>query len=72
VEQLVARWAHNPEVIGSSPVPATKREKSLEMATFFVLSQFKVLENIAILQKTHLLIELDNAYWREIEIFPFK
>jgi len=25
VEQLVARWAHNPKVIGSSPVPATKR-----------------------------------------------
>ena len=24
VEQLVARRAHNPEVIGSSPVPATK------------------------------------------------
>jgi hypothetical protein len=25
VEQLVARWAHNPKVIGSSPVPATKK-----------------------------------------------
>ncbi len=24
VEQLVARWAHNPKVTGSSPVPATK------------------------------------------------
>tara|TARA_X000001036_G_scaffold375868_1_gene364922 strand:- start:222 stop:392 length:171 start_codon:yes stop_codon:yes gene_type:complete len=24
VEQLVARWAHNPKVAGSSPVPATK------------------------------------------------
>ena|GEM_PF-5114266 len=23
VEQSVARWAHNPEVAGSSPVPAT-------------------------------------------------
>ncbi len=23
VEQLVARWAHNPKVAGSSPVPAT-------------------------------------------------
>ena len=23
VEQLVARWAHNPEVAGSSPAPAT-------------------------------------------------
>ena len=26
VEQLVARWAHNPKVTGSSPVPATKIE----------------------------------------------
>ena len=24
VEQLVARWAHNPKVAGSSPVPATR------------------------------------------------
>ena len=24
VEQLVARWAHNPKVVGSSPSPATK------------------------------------------------
>ena len=24
MEQLVARWAHNPKVTGSSPVPATK------------------------------------------------
>ena len=23
VEQLVARWAHNPEVVGSNPSPAT-------------------------------------------------
>ena len=26
VEQLAARWAHNPKVTGSSPVPATKSE----------------------------------------------
>ena len=25
VEQLVARWAHNPKVAGSSPVPATRK-----------------------------------------------
>ena len=24
MEQLVARWAHNPKVTGSNPVPATK------------------------------------------------
>ncbi len=28
MEQLVARWAHNPKVTGSSPVPATQ-ERSL-------------------------------------------
>ena len=26
VEQLVARWAHNPKVAGSSPVPATQKK----------------------------------------------
>jgi hypothetical protein len=26
---LVARWAHNPKVTGSSPVPATSKEKPL-------------------------------------------
>ena len=30
VEQLVARWAHNPKVAGSSPAPAT-------MSTYKVL-----------------------------------
>ena len=29
VEQLVARWAHNPKVTGSSPVPATITVKRL-------------------------------------------
>ena len=29
MEQLVARRAHNPKVIGSSPVPATWKVKSL-------------------------------------------
>ena len=27
VEQLVARWAHNPKVTGSSPVPATNSRR---------------------------------------------
>ena len=26
MEQLVARWAHNPKVVGSSPAPATRKE----------------------------------------------
>ena len=27
MEQLVARWAHNPEAAGSSPAPATEKEE---------------------------------------------
>ncbi len=41
VEQLVARRAHNPEVAGSTPVPATKRKslKTLRFQGFFFFSQ---------------------------------
>ena len=28
MEQLVARRAHNPKVVGSSPAPATERKES--------------------------------------------
>ena len=37
VEQLVARRAHNPEVVGSSPAPATKQDKSQDLSCSFVL-----------------------------------
>jgi hypothetical protein len=30
MEQLVARRAHNPKVVGSSPAPATSEVKSLK------------------------------------------
>ena len=33
MEQLVARWAHNPKVIGSSPIPATKSPGGVMVAT---------------------------------------
>ena len=36
VEQLAARWAHNPKVAGSSPAPATKRVRIKFPALFFV------------------------------------
>jgi hypothetical protein len=36
VEQLVARWAHNPKVVGSSPAPATKRKASEEIQELFL------------------------------------
>jgi hypothetical protein len=39
MEQLVARRAHNPKVTGSSPVPATKREKASYMLAFFVIKK---------------------------------
>ena len=35
VEQLAARRAHNPEVGGSSPPPATKEDKSQDLSSFF-------------------------------------
>ena len=39
VEQLVARRAHNPEVVGSNPAPATK-EKPLEIAVFLFYGDY--------------------------------
>ena len=39
VEQLVARRAHNPKVVGSSPSPATKRSPdAIRVRTLFFLS----------------------------------
>ena len=34
VEQLVARRAHNPEVVGSSPASATIKDKSDDLSFF--------------------------------------
>ncbi len=36
VEQLVARWAHNPKVTGSSPVPATKKKADSDESAFLL------------------------------------
>jgi peptidoglycan/LPS O-acetylase OafA/YrhL len=38
MEQLVARWAHNPKVTGSSPVPATEKPYNENCKAFFFLS----------------------------------
>ena len=35
VEQLVARRAHNPKVVGSSPTPATKESLTQCVGLFF-------------------------------------
>ena len=39
MEQLVARWAHNPKVTGSSPVPATKEKPDTFSVRLFVFTQ---------------------------------
>ncbi len=35
MEQLVARWAHNPKVVGSSPAPATFKSQKIFSSGFF-------------------------------------
>ena len=35
MEQLVARWAHNPKVVGSSPAPATQISQRNYSSGFF-------------------------------------
>jgi hypothetical protein len=42
VEQLVARWAHNPKVVSSSLAPATEEDKSSNgLSSFFFRSTTK-------------------------------
>ncbi len=59
---VVARRAHNPKVVGSSPAPATQslieiQRKSLsEMKGFFCLSIF--VRNILIQKKTALFLRI--------------
>ena len=38
VEQLEARRAHNPEVVGSSPASATRKEKAIPIGMAFFFS----------------------------------
>ncbi len=37
MEQLVARWAHNPKVVGSSPAPATFKADRVSIGFFISL-----------------------------------
>ena len=39
VEQSVARRAHNPEVVGSSPSSATTEDKSKDLSSFLFMSE---------------------------------
>jgi hypothetical protein len=43
MEQLAARWAHNPKVTGSSPVPATSQSPLLIKGGFIFLKIFSFL-----------------------------
>ena len=36
MEQLVARWAHNPKAVGSSPAPATLKALAFMPGLFFI------------------------------------
>ena len=38
MEQLVARWAHNPKAVGSSPAPATQKALAFMPELFFMLN----------------------------------
>ena len=40
MEQLVARWAHNPKVVGSSPAPATHISQRNYSSGFFYSQTF--------------------------------
>ena len=51
MEQLVARWAHNPKAVGSSPTPATKNEVPDLVSGIFVCSNRKdrsLFDNVSI------------------------
>ena len=60
---MVARRAHNPKVVGSSPASATKRKKSnsKELLFFFVYSQ-NLVENISLMENTkRISVHFDNT-----------
>ena len=47
MEQLVARWAHNPKVVSSSLTPATKKTALIAQSGFFMWTPFyRLFKNI--------------------------
>ena len=44
---VVARWAHNPKVVGSNLAPATKK-KSAVLLTFFIIPLLKIKSQVKI------------------------
>ena len=55
----VARRAHNPEVVGSNPAPATKTDNSLGLSFFIV---FNCLVSLLIQLITTLIIVVQNDF----------
>ncbi len=45
VEQLVARWAHNPKVVSSSLAPATEADKGVETLLCSSINPPELFEN---------------------------
>jgi len=48
VEQLVARWAHNPKVVSSSLAPATEKRSSMKIffyAQIFIIN-YRLVNNL--------------------------
>lgn len=53
MEQLAARWAHNPKVVGSSPAPATNRNPyDYRKGFFYMLLTTLSYPNITYLKNT--------------------
>ena len=62
VEQLVARRAHNPKVVGSSPAPATK-EASLEIERLFLWPYLKQATTVGTSFKNEVLLITTQKAW---------
>ena len=60
--QLVARRAHNPKVVGSSPTPATKKEQSEMVALFLLPPLLKSVLTGIYNQVTVCLVKLKRTY----------
>ena len=71
VEQLVARWAHNPKVVGSSPTSATKSKESLKGGSFFLTNFHKMTHFLFIAFSEHVISILFNIliFFTKIDIF---
>jgi hypothetical protein len=59
----VARWAHNPEVVGSNPTPATKTEAGSEQGSGFLCYWIVVLHNRMSDPLRRSIPKTDSASW---------